>query len=86
MNIIEPTNQEGFPLLEIGDILIYDSKTYILIQHGSEFMFTNIYGGGYNGRHNSLTEITNRTSDDIEYGDAVKLYRSSEYSLQLVRK
>jgi hypothetical protein len=88
MFIIEPeVKKDAFPMLELGDIIVHENKIYTLMKHDQTFMFTNNYGGGYNGRYDSLKELSEYTSKNtsINQGTA-RLYRSSEYMLHIVPK
>ena len=91
MRFIEPENQvEQFKTLEVGDILINkEDDVYILIYDTTKgYIFQSLRkdGGGWNGYHDTLESITNRTKRGLEQYPYLKLYRSSDYDLHLVPK
>jgi hypothetical protein len=78
-------------LLQVGDILIDDSLgIYILRKTNDDkyiFRSPEKEWGGFNGQFDSLVEMTKSTLLRIKQKEGkVRLYRASEWELQLVPK
>jgi hypothetical protein len=89
MRVLEPKEEiKKQKMLKIGDILVdKELGAYVLMKVGFKYIFRPLagYDGGYNGFHDSLEEITESINAIISRKDGnVKIYRASEYDLQLI--
>jgi len=86
MRVLEPQTQqeESFPRIELGDMLVTNRDTYVCIEVTGLYRFHSMAGkGAYNGTFKSLERLTQSVQVNILRG-AQKLYRASEYDMQLI--
>ncbi|EOO11315.1 hypothetical protein [Bacillus cereus] len=86
MRVLEPQTQqeEQFPRVELGDMLVTNKDTYVCMEISGLFRFHSMSGrNAYNGTFQSLGRLTQSVKVNVLRG-AQKLYRASEYDMQLV--
>jgi hypothetical protein len=94
MNLIQPEMKPESLKLSVGDILVdSDIGVYMLREtRDGKYMFRPLSGhdGGYNGIHDTLSSITERTIVNLREHNTSRrnciIYKANEWDLKLVPK